>query len=621
MRFERRSSTPVHAPIGPRRLTLALAIFAVSCAFVVQSPGWAQTSYMALSRALSSGTAQIDRWHWETKDIAYTNGHYYSVKPPGLALATLPLFAALDKAGAERIAHDARVRGESNGGVPWAARTLPTAGYGYSVERARNARAAIADDAPLTWVLGLLGVLAPAVVLLLLVARCAERLAPGTGTAAAITLGVGTLVLPFSTLYFSHALSACLSFAAFVLVWRERERVREGMRPWWLALAGLLAGLAVVCEYPLAITGAIVGIYALMPRTPGLVRRALAYGGGVAAGVAPLLAYQWWAFGSPFHLAYANAVEKTGFSGHDTLGLNDDGFFGITMPRPSDALELLFSGRGLLTLAPVLVMAIAGVVALHRSGRHRAEASTITAICLAYFLYNAGYWLPLGGGSPGPRFLIPLLPFLALGIAVAWRRWPAVTLALAAISATTMTAATMSYPMIGVNDPGEWVRRMFDQGVYQHSVLDLIGIAHGAVSIAPFAVGIALALAAGVSSLGREELARGARWAPPVVAAWALCATVLPRPLQLPSEGAMYLIAVAGLIGLFAVALVALPLRRESRPARSAQDEAHDVAAPRAFEVQPSEGPGRRAPQRAAGRRPAQVDGHAAHAEPAQVGD
>jgi hypothetical protein len=611
---------PADSPTGRRRLTLTIAIFAVSCAFVVQSPGWAQTSYMALSRALTDGTAQIDRWHWETKDIAWTNGHYYSVKPPGLALATLPLFAALDKAGAGRVAHDARVRGETGGGVPWAARTLPTESYGYSVERARNARAAIADDAALTWVLGLLGVLAPAVVLLLLVARCAERLAPGTGTAVAITLGAGTLVLPFSTLYFSHALSAMLSFAAFGLVWRERERVGDGIRPWFLALAGLLAGLAVVCEYPLAITGAIVGVYALIPRTPGLVRRALAYGGGVAVGVAPLLAYQWWAFGSPFHLAYANAVAITGHSGHAKLGLNDDGFFGITVPRPADALELLFSGRGLLTLAPVLVMAIAGVAALYRRGRHRAEATTIIAIALAYFPYNAGYWLPLGGGSPGPRFLIPLLPFLALGLAVAWRRWPAATLALTAISATTMTTATMSYPMIGVNDPGEWVRRLFDYGQYQHSVLDLVGIAHGPVAIAPFAIGVALALAVGVSSLGRAELARGARWAPPVVAAWALCATVLPRPLQLPSDGALYLIAGAGLIALLAVALVALPLRREPRR-RSAQDEAHERAVPRAFEVQPAQRAGRRAPQHAARRGAGEVHGHAAHAEPAQVAD
>ena len=200
------------------------------------------------------------------------------------------------------------------------------------------------------------------------------------------------------------------------------------------------------------------------------------------------------------------------------LGLNDDGVFGITLPRVGDALLLLFSGRGLLTLAPVLVMAIVGVVLIHRCGR-RAEARVIAAVALAYLVYNAGYWLPMGGGSPGPRFLIPILPFLALGLGPAWRRWPAVTLALAAISATTMVAATISFPMIGTQDPGEWVRRMFDSGIYQHSVLDLAGIAHGLVSILPFVAFVAIALGIGVSSLGSAQLAAGARRAPVAIAA------------------------------------------------------------------------------------------------------
>lgn len=589
MRIARRPSRSRATPRGRRGLRAALVVFACACAIVVQSPGWAQTSYMSLSRALSSGTAKIDRWHWQTHDIAYTEGHYYSVKPPGLVLATLPLYRALDAAGAPRLAHEARVRAESDGGAPWAARTLPVAQYGYSKARAVAARAAIADDAPLTWALGLLGVLAPAVALLVLVARGADRIAAGTGAAVALTLGAGTLMLPFSTLYFSHVLSALLSFAAFALVWRERARAGgQRLRPKVLALAGLLAGLAVVCEYPLAIAALIVGLYASMPRSPGLVRRALSYGGGLAAGVAPLLAYQWWAFGSPLHMTYTNAVAKTGRSGHDELGLNESGFFGITLPRPEAVLELLFSGRGLLTLTPVLALAIAGVIALRREhgGRHRAEATVVVAIVLAYLVYNAGYWLPMGGGSPGPRFLFPILPFLALGLAIAWRRWPATTLALTVISAATMVAATMSYPMIGLNDPGVWVDRMVEQGAFQHSVLDLAGVAHGLVAIAPFAIGIAAALALGVGSLGRAHLAHGARWAPAAIAAWALCATLLSRPLQLASDGALMLIAAAGLLALLAVALVvlvALPLRHS---AASAQDEEHHAATPRALEVQ-----------------------------------
>jgi hypothetical protein len=569
----------------PRRqgLAPALLVFACACAFVVQAPGWAQTSYMALSKALWHGTAQIDDWHWETHDIAWYDGHYYSVKPPGLVLATFPFYAALRAAGADGVAHHVRIRAEGAGVTPWAPGRPPIAYYGYSERRAIAARNAIADDAPLTWALALIGVLAPALALLVLVARGAERAAPGTGAAAALTLGTGTLILPFATLYFSHVLSALLVFAAFMLAWRERE---GPPRPRRLALAGLLAGLAIVCEYPLAIAAAVVGLYALSRRGAGLVRRASAYGAGVVAGVLPLLAYQWWAFGSPLHMTYANAVAWTGRSGHDSLGLNDGGFFGITAPRLVDGLSLLVGGRGLLTLTPVLLVAAAGVVAMHGEGR-RAEARTIGALALAYLVYDAGYWLPFGGGSPGPRFLIPILPFLAVGLGPAWRRWPAQTLALAVISTTTMVAATMSYPMIGNSDAGEWVRRIVDAGVYQHSLLDLAGIAHGLPAILPFVVLVAVALGLGVAPLG-HRVALDARRVPATVAAWALAAIVLPRPGQLPSHGAVVLIAAGATAGLLGVAGARLAARRGA----SAQHEAHHAAATLALEAQPAQRPG-----------------------------
>ncbi|MGI9099097.1 MAG: hypothetical protein ACR2H2_11530 [Solirubrobacteraceae bacterium] len=302
--------------------------------------------------------------------------------------------------------------------------------------------------------------------------------------------------------------------------------------------------------------------------------------------MAPLLVYQWWAFGSPLHMTYANAVAKTGMSGHDVLGLNDGGFFGITAPRLVDGLSLLVGGRGLLTLTPVLVMAAAGVVAMYREG-HRAEARAIGALTLAYLVYNAGYWLPFGGGSPGPRFLIPILPFLAIGLGPAWRRWPAQTLALAVISATTMVTATMSYPMIGVNDAGVWLRRMLDGSLYQHSVLDLAGIAHGLPAILPFAVLVAIALGLGVATLGRR-LALGAGRVPATVAVWAVCAIVLPRPLQLPSQEAIMLIVGAGAAGLLAVAAARLVAQRGA----STQHEAHHAPAPLALEAQPAQRPG-----------------------------
>ncbi|MCW3065798.1 MAG: hypothetical protein JWN32_2970 [Solirubrobacterales bacterium] len=512
---------------GDRRLLIPLVVLACASAFVVQSVGWAQTSYLALTKAFAHGTAQIDRNQWETRDKAWYKGHFYSVKAPGVVALTLPLYELLHVTGAEKLAHDARVTGESGGAQPWAYRGLQVANYGGSRARAIATRSAIEDDAPMAWMLGLVGVVLPGLLLLVMVSRLANRVARGTGPAAALTLGAGTMMLPFSTLLFSHVLSAALGFAAFALAWRERD---GAPRLRLLAVAGLAAGLAITTEYPLGIAAVIVGGYVLARRDGGRVRRAVHYGAGVVAGVIPLLAYNVWAFGSPFHMSYADAVAEQGKTGHATLGLNDGGLFGITLPRPSDAVALLFSGRGLITLTPIVVIAVAGVVAMHRDG-HRAEARTIAAIAIAYFLYVAGYWLPFGGGSPQSRFLIPVLPFLAIGLGPAWRRWPAVTLALAVVSATTMTVATISYPMIGGDDPGEWAHRLVDWHLYQHTLLDITGVAHGIAAIVPFVVLVALALGLGVRTLAARHLVRGLRWAGVALVAWAAAAAILPNPL------------------------------------------------------------------------------------------
>ena len=56
------------------------------------------------------------------------------------------------------------------------------------------------------------------------------------------------------------------------------------------------------------------------------------------------------------------------------------------------------------------------------------------AISVLFCVYTAGYFLPNGGTSPGPRFAAAALPFLFLGVPFALARRPVVTLVLSAIS-------------------------------------------------------------------------------------------------------------------------------------------------------------------------------------------
>src|SRR5690348_8640422 len=79
----------------PSQRTLAIvAIVALALAWasIVQENGWGQHAHYALVRALSHNTAIIDADRDTTGDVSYTEGHYYSVKAPGLATISLPTY-------------------------------------------------------------------------------------------------------------------------------------------------------------------------------------------------------------------------------------------------------------------------------------------------------------------------------------------------------------------------------------------------------------------------------------------------------------------------------------------------------------------------------------------------
>ena len=218
----------------------------------------------------------------------------------------------------------------------------------------------------------------------------------------------------------------------------------------------MIAGLAVFTELPLAIVAVILGVYAALERPR--VRAAALYCSGLLVGLAPLALYNAWAVGTPFSTVYSDAVERLGASGHDVVGANDEGFFGLSAPDPLVVPKLLFSERGLITLTPIVAAALLALPALARRG-YRREAILIGSLVMVFLVYNAAYYLPFGGSTPGPRFLIPLLPFLALPLAVALQERPRTTLSLAAVSAFWMVLATLTRPLLPAGEsPLLWLR-------------------------------------------------------------------------------------------------------------------------------------------------------------------
>jgi hypothetical protein len=159
-------------------------------------------------------------------------------------------------------------------------------------------------------------------------------------------------------------------------------------------------------------------------------------------------AYNWAAFGSPFHLSYRYVANPFAERQHH-------GFFGIGVPTFHGLREVLAGNRGLLVFSPVLLAAAVGLWLLWRRGE-RAEALLAGVVSVLFVLLSAGYFLPYGGGSPGPRFFGPALPFLALGLpcALARFRWP--TVALGLVSAALMSVDAVTWGVRPFDDTS-WV--------------------------------------------------------------------------------------------------------------------------------------------------------------------
>ena len=545
----------------------AIVTLGIAWGLVMHQVGWAQLAHFDQVQAFSEGRAQIDQWHWNTNDKAWVDGHFYSVKSPGMAALSTPLYDAIEGLGGDKLARAAAHNVDRTAHPKWGYQgVIPIENFGYDVERGQRVQASIKGLTPLIWALTLLAAVIPAVLLLLAVRWAADRFQPGYGTAAAITLGLATVVMTFAAEFFSHVISAGLAFAAFCVLMKERDKAPSLVT---VAIAGLLAGLAVTFEFQTGLVGVVLFGYALTrqtgragahPRIYDWLRRGAAYGAGAVAGAMATLAFNLWAFGSPLKLAYGDAVAFPGASGHDVLGLNSAGFFGITAPRFDSGVDLLLSGRGLLILTPVLIMGVVGAFMMRRDG-HRAEANTILAIAAVYFLYNSGYWLPFGGGTPGPRFLIPALPFVAIGLAYAYKRLPALTLGLAIPSGLMMLAGTLTYPLLGRQGTGTWADWLME-GKLEHTVLTAFGVTNAWLAIAPFIAAVLTAIVLTVRATPSTSLS-DFRLALPAVLGWACVSALGPSlsseemsPLNRGNASVLWLIATALVISLATLTIV-----------------------------------------------------------------
>ena len=86
----------------------------------------------------------------------------------------------------------------------------------------------------------------------------------------------------------------------------------------------------------------------------------------------------------------------------------------------------------------------------------------------------------------GPRFLTTMLPFLAFPIALALKRFPGPTIALAGVSIATTVIATITHPLVGYeNETVVWARYL-GEGFFQPTIASAFGLGRGWGGIWPF---------------------------------------------------------------------------------------------------------------------------------------
>ncbi|MGA2139969.1 MAG: tetratricopeptide repeat protein [Verrucomicrobiia bacterium] len=365
--------------------------------------------FFMVSSIVDFGTLSIDAYKDRTQDTSSFDERYYSNKSIGTAVVGVPVY--------------------------WALRHIPP----------------FRDQPPLTlpqrYVVRVVTTSLPFALLAVTMFWLANRLgaAPRTALWVVLAYSLGTIALFHASIFSGHQLAASFSFFAFAILVYLRDRVTSH-RGMGLAFgAGLLAGLAALADYTAMFTAAVLTIYAFSARIRPRLKLAFLFAGACCAAL--LAGYNWKCFGSAFSVSYS----------YLTLGENrtgvEHGLLGFSLPNPQALVGLLGSpSRGLLFIMPVFLFSLYGLFDWWHHPRGRAELYVILAIVVGYLTLISSFYFWHGSTTYGPRFLVPMLPFLAVPMIFSRvnTRW-----FLLAFAASILLVAPA---MIGLAETHQWIR-------------------------------------------------------------------------------------------------------------------------------------------------------------------
>jgi hypothetical protein len=381
-------------PISPTRRThpLVLAALAAVALFLVVAThsrygGWNDTSRLGMVEAIvERGHLWVDGTTMGRKsgDVCMIDGHYYSDKPPAVALLAVPVYAAETELGITFQRAEGRA-------YYWT--TLLTIG--------------------LTTLLGLV-----------FLERFLRRVVddPRWRALTILGLGLGSLNTAYSVTFSNHPPSATALLVGLLLVWWWRRFDGGWLR---LALGGFTIGVAATADHGAAFYLPFVALYVLWPPSRRSIAGALVV--SVAAAL-PLVAYAGYAYaltGSPMplplqpHLFDYPGSYWSKASGH----LPGSSFAHASVGSLLAYVWLcLFGERGLFSHTPILLFVVAAMLrlAFARDYPRRAEIALVlvpTVVLMTYYFVTSDN---PGGNSYGVRWYCLFIPLLFVFLADAY---------------------------------------------------------------------------------------------------------------------------------------------------------------------------------------------------------
>ena len=186
------------------------------------------------------------------------------------------------------------------------------------------------------------------------------------------------------------------------------------------APAGLILGLSTLVRPTNVISIAVFAAAILVRDGKAGIKSALLFCAAAALGIVLLLAHNTILFGSPFAFGYPAAAENAKrLNSFDTPILK--GLYGF----------LLSPGKSVFLFAPPVLLAIAGLGKLWRCDRGLATLAILLPLANLFFFAKYSQWE--GGYCVGPRYLVPALVLLCLGLGPALAENRPGTKALAAV--------------------------------------------------------------------------------------------------------------------------------------------------------------------------------------------